>query len=378
MSGPSHTRGQFVRAHEGHAAFVPAHLPRTWRLGPALVMPLDRASRAIAMLAGVGETLPNPHLLIRPFARREAVLSSRIEGTQTSLAQLVLFEASGGKADPAGDAREVANYVRASELGLQLLRSLPLSVRLFNQVHAELMSGVRGQDRRPGELRREQVWIGGAGTGIGEARYVPPPPQNVRDLLTDLERFLNADPEIPPLIQCALAHYQFEAIHPYLDGNGRMGRLLIVLFLHQRRVLTTPLLYLSAYFERHRSEYYDRLLHVSTRGEWDAWIGFFLRGVEEQSRDALERARRIRDLRELYRDRLQELRASANALRLLDLLFEQPAMTPARAAELLGSTWAGAKGVLERLRGAGVVELAAARAPLIYVARELIESLEGA
>jgi Fic family protein len=340
-------------------------------------MPLDRASRAIAMLAGVGETLPNPHLLIRPFARREAVLSSRIEGTQTSLAQLVLFEASGGRADPAGDGLEVANHVRASELGLELLHTLPLSVRLFNTVHHELMSGVRGQDRMPGELRREQVWIGGDGTGIDDARYVPPPPARVRDLLTDLEGFLNGDFEIPPLIQCALVHYQFEAIHPYLDGNGRMGRLLIVLYLYQQRVLTTPLLYLSAYFERHRAEYYDRLLNVSARGDWDGWLKFFLLGIEEQSRDALSRARRIRDLRERYRERLQESRASANALRLLDLFFEQPAMTPALASERLASTWAGAKGVLERLRSAGIVELAATRSPLIYVARELVESLDG-
>ncbi len=328
------------------------------------------------MLAGVGETLAYPHLLIRPFLRREAVLSSKIEGTQTSLSDLFLYEASGAKRDRGGDAREVQNYVAALEHGLERLDSLPLSVRLFNEVHSVLVAGVRGEIMKPGELRTEQVWIGSDGTSIGQARFIPPPAGAVRDLLTDLERFVNEDIEMPPLIQCALMHYQFETIHPYLDGNGRVGRLLIVLFLCAKRVLPTPLLYLSAYFERRRQEYYDRLLELSVTGDWETWLKFFLLGVEEQSLDAIARSRRVRDLQERYRHELQSVKASANVLRLLDALFEQPFMTPSLAAGILNVTWPGAKGVLERLRDAGIIEVLVERGPMMYVARELLDVIE--
>ncbi len=368
--------GRLVPTHQGESAFVPDPLPRTLEFSSSTVSLLDRASRAVSILAGVGETLPNPHLLIRPFLRREAVLSSKIEGTQTSISDLFLYEASGAKRDRGGDAREVRNYVEALEHGLERLEALPLSVRLFNEVHSVLMAGVRGEDRRPGELRTEQVWIGSVGTSIGEARFIPPPADLVRDLLTDLEQFINEELEMPPLIQCALMHYQFETIHPYFDGNGRVGRLLIVLFLCARRVLPTPLLYLSAYFERNRDQYYDRLLELSSSGAWEPWLQFFLAGVEEQSRDAIARSRRVRSLLERYRRELQERKASANALRLLDALFESPFMTPALAAKMLGVTWPGAKGVLERLRAAGIIEVLAGKGPLMYVARELLEVIQ--
>jgi len=369
-------RGHLAPTYQGEMAFVPHPLPRELTLSSRLVVQLDRASRAVSVLAGVGETLPNPHLLIRPFLRREAVLSSKIEGTQASLSDLLLYEVSDTKRDPSGDAREVRNYVRAMEQGQEMLHELPLSVRLFNGLHAVLMEGVRGRDRRPGELRTEQVWIGSEGGSISDARFIPPPAQVVPDLLADLERFVNEDVEMPPLIQCALMHYQFEVIHPYFDGNGRVGRLLIVLFLCARQVLTTPLLYLSAYFEHRRQEYYDRLLDVSVTGEWEPWLRFFLDGVEQQSLDAIARSRRVRDLHEQYRRLLQQPRASGNALRLLDALFESPYMTPAIAARTLGVTWHGAKGVLERLRAAGVVELLGGRGPTIYVARTLFNVIE--
>jgi len=368
--------GYLVPAHQGEQAFVPHHLPRALDFEAALVSQLDSASRAVSMLAGVGETLPNPHLLIRPFLRREAVLSSRIEGTQTSISDLFLYEASGARRDPSHDAREVQNYVRALERGLAMLDSLPLCVRLFNELHAVLMEGVRGKDRRPGALRTEQVWIGHEGTPISEARFVPPPADLLPGLLTDLEKFMNEDLEMPPLIQCALMHHQFETIHPYFDGNGRIGRLLVVLFLCAKRVLTTPLLYLSAYFERNREEYYHELFQVSATGDWRPWLRFFLAGVEQQSRDAITRSRRVRQLHDRYRSALQDLRASANALRLLDALFERPFMTPASAAGLLHITWAGAKGVLERLRAAGIVEDVSGRGPIMYVARELLDLIE--
>ena len=372
ISGP---RGRLVSIEDGQQAFVPDSLPRDIELTSSLIYRLDEASRAIATLAGVGETIPNPHLLIRPFVRREAILSSRIEGTQASLSDLFLYEAS-STARPRGDVAEVANYVRALEHGLARLEELPICVRLNNEMHGVLLSKVRGSGTHGGELRTTQVWIGPAGTPIEDARYVPPPGPLVRDLLQDWEGFINSDSMLPPLIQCAMMHYQFEAIHPYLDGNGRIGRLLIVLFLCAKGVLTQPLLYLSAYFERDRDAYYDQLLRVSETGDWIAWLDYFLIGVAEQAHDALLRTRRVRALHGEMRDVLQENRESGNALRLLDELFERPFMTAPRAAELLDITTSGARGILDRLDALGIVELYPDRWPRLYVARELLNAIE--
>jgi Fic family protein len=367
--------GRWVKWKEGYETFVPDPLPRHLELDPALVYLLDRASRAVALLAGIGETLPNPHLLIRPFVSREAVLSSRIEGTQASLSDLFIYEASEARRDPAGDAREVANYVRALEHGLARLAELPISVRLLNEVHAKLLEGVRGEDRMPGELRNRQVWISELGTTMEEARFVPPPASAVRDLLGDLETFLNEDLQMPPLIQAALAHYQFEAIHPYVDGNGRVGRLLIVLFLCAKNVLSTPLLYLSAYLERLRDDYYDQLLRLSSTGDWQQWLRFFLRGVELQAKDAAARSRRLRKLQDRYRARLQSVR-SGNAHRLLEMLFAAPFMTAPRAARLLDVTLAAARRLLERLVALGILVEDRTTRPRFYIARELLWEVE--
>ena len=288
--------GHLETIENGNRAFVPDPLPREIELNPELIYQLDGASRAVSTLAGVAETVPNPHLLITPFLRREAVLSSRIEGTQASLTDLFRYEASEAGRPSKGDVAEVANYVTALEHGLERLNDLPICVRLANEMHEVLLRGVRGSGWLLGSLRSSQVYIGAPGTPIEEATYVPPPAHLVRDLLLDWENFVNQDTLLPPLIQCALMHYQFEAIHPYIDGNGRLGRLLIVLFLCAKGVLTQPLLYLSAYFERDRAAYYDHLLRVSVTGDWQAWIGYFLDGVVEQARDALHRARRLRDL----------------------------------------------------------------------------------
>ncbi|MPZ24270.1 MAG: Fic family protein, partial [Dehalococcoidia bacterium] len=279
-------RGRPVPTIGNQLAFLVNDLPRQTDLSARLVYLLDEASRAVAMLAGVGETLPNPHLLITPFLRREAVSSSAIEDTQASISDLFLYEAAGRDA---GDAREVANYVKAFIHGEQLLEALPLSVRLINQVHATLLTGVRGEDKSPGQIRNDQVWIGRPGTPIEEARFVPAPPNYIADCLADWERFVNESPEIPPLICCAMMHYQFEAIHPYRDGNGRVGRLLIALFLKATGVLPTPLLYLSDFFERNRTTYYERLNDISSSGSWDDWFAFFLDGVVEQAGDAIAR-----------------------------------------------------------------------------------------
>ena len=232
--------GQLIPIEDGQFAFMPYPLPRYLELDHSLIILLDRASRAVATLSGVGETLPNPQLLIRPFVRREAVLSSRIEGTQTSLSDLLLYEAS-DTGSPKGDLEEVINYIKASTHGLSLLGELPICVRLINIIHSVLLSGVRGADKQPGELRTNQVWIGAPGTPIQSAKFVPPPPNMIQDLLSDWERFVNQDNDLPPLIQCALMHYQFEAIHPFTDGNGRIGRLLIVLFLCAQQILPLPL-----------------------------------------------------------------------------------------------------------------------------------------
>ena len=259
--------GHLVPTIEGQRAFVPAPLPRHIEPSVQLMRSLEEAVSAVASLAGVGETIQNPYLLIRPFVRREAVLSSRIEGTQASIYDLFRYEASSGRR-PNGDVQEVANYVEALEKGLELLEGLPISLRLINQLHEVLMRGVRGGESRPGELRDEQVWIG-TRTPSREARYIPPPADQLRDLLLDWELFVNEPGSLPALFQCAMMHYQFEAIHPYRDGNGRIGRLLIPLFLYERDVLPKPLLYLSAYFERDRNVYYDQLLNVSVTGMGD-------------------------------------------------------------------------------------------------------------
>lgn len=367
--------GRFVPVEDGQQAFVPDGLPREIELPPELIYRLDEASRAVATLAGVGETIPNPHLLIRPFVRREAVLSSRIEGTQASLSDLFLYEAS-STARPRGDVFEVANYVQALEHGLGRLEELPICARLINEMHEVLLRRVRGAGMHAGELRSTQVWIGPAVTPIEDARYVPPPAPLVRDLLQDWETFINEDSILPPLIQCAMMHYQFEAIHPYIDGNGRIGRLLIVLFLCSKKVLTQPLLYLSAYFERDREAYYDQLLRVTETGDWVPWIEYFLIGVAEQAHDALLRTRRVRSLHEEMRDVLQSNRESGNALMLLDELFERPFMTAPRAAELLAITISGARGILDRLDALGIVELRPDTWPRLYVARELLAVIE--
>jgi Fic family protein len=367
--------GHLVPTVEGLKAFVPNPVPRELSLSSSLISALDKASLAVGTLAGVGETLQNPHLLITPFLRREAVLSSRIEGTQASISDVFIFEAGGERAE-APDTREVVNYVHALNLGLERLNELPICVRLTNEVHARLMHGVRGEDKTPAQLREHQNWIGTRGTNIEDARFIPPPPELVPDLMADWERFVNEDLDMPALIQCALMHYQFEAVHPYLDGNGRIGRLLITLFLCAREVLPTPLLYLSAYFDKRRDDYINHLYRVSATGEWEPWITFFLRGVEQQARDALIRSRRVRELHQRYVQLLQSKRESANALRLLDILFANPYVTAPRASEALGVTHAGAQGILNRLVRAGVLEHISGRWPRLYVARELLRAIE--
>ena len=365
--------GQLVPVGDGQRALVPDPLPRSIEMDSSLVYRLDEASRAVATLAGVGETIPNPHLLTQPFLRREAVLSSRIEGTQASLSDLYLYEAS---KKVRIDVLEVHNYVKALEEGIELLDQLPICMRLINRLHATLLSGVRGEQERPGEIRTAQVWIGRPGTPLEEAKFVPPPPSHVLDALGDWERFANEGLQMPPLVQCALLHYQFEAMHPYRDGNGRIGRLLIILFLYARKILPVPLLYLSAYFERDRQMYYDELLSVSVTGDWDAWLHYFLNGVIQQSNDSLRRARQIRELHEEYRAKVLDRRGSANSLKMVDLLFTRPYLTTPAASAELGITDVGARRILDKFVEMGLLYVIPNTWPRVYGALELVRMID--
>jgi Fic family protein len=365
--------GRVVQAAEGYAAFIPAPLPPELAYDSSLVLALSRADAALSELSGLGRQLSNPHLLIAPYVRREAVLSSRIEGTRASLSDLLLDEAEPDRSAD-GDVQEVRNYVAALEHGLERLPALPLSLRLVRELHERLMQGVRGDRATPGEFRRSQNWIGPAGSTPATAPYVPPPADALMGCLADWETFLHDRDRFPDLIQCAVMHEQFEAIHPFLDGNGRVGRLLITLFLVERSRLSQPLLYLSDYIEAHRQEYYDRLQRVRTDGDWPGWLRFFLVGVEATARSAVRQASRLMDLREAYRGRLIR---KPNALRLLDDLFINPYLTAARAVQVLGVSDPTARQAIGLLQGEGLLEEVTGRSwRRIYLARPILEVIE--
>ena len=368
--------GRTVDCPGGYRAYVPASLPPPLGWDIDLVRSLSAADQAVGRLAGEGRRLPNPHLLIAPFVRREAVLSSRIEGTVTTLGQVLAAEAGAAVEQNPDDLREVVNYVTALEYGLDRLDALPLSLRLVREVHEQLMRGVRGDFATPGEFRRSQNWIGPPGCNLSEATYVPPPFNELMGCLGDWERFLH-ELSMPPLVHAALVHSQFEAIHPFLDGNGRVGRLLITLLLVERRVMPSPLLYLSAYFESTRDEYYARLLAVTEHGEWEEWLDYFLRGVTLQAEDALLRIQRIDDLFSRWRGLLTDSQ-SALPVRALDLLTENPFWTVSGLAQSLGVAFSTAQRTIDRLGRAGIVQLVRpARRNRVYFAPEMLAVLEG-
>jgi len=369
--------GRVIRARGGYHAFIPAPLPPKLTYDDDLVLALSQADAALSELSGLGRHLPNPHLLIAPYVRREAVLSSRIEGTTTSLGELLLEEVAAGSArrDP-DDVREVRNYVRALEHGIPRLRSLPLSLRLVRELHERLMRGVRGEYATPGEFRRSQNWIGVPRSTVETAVYVPPPPEHLMEVLGAWERFLQDRGRTPDLVQCALMHEQFEAIHPFLDGNGRVGRLLISLFLIERGRLSQPLLYLSAYFEEHRREYYDGLQRVRTDGDWTGWIRFFLAGVEQISREAVAQAGRLMDLRERWRARLAD---RPKTVQLVDALLVNPYMSVARAQRLLEVSNPTARQAVARLEKLGLLtEVTGRDWRRLYLAKPILRVLENA
>ena len=368
--------GQAILTPGGYWAFIPAPLPPEISYDPSLVRALSRADAALSELSGLGRHIINPHLLIASYVRKEAVLSSRIEGTRAGIADLLINDLEAAESAGSADLWEVRNYVAALEYGIDRLNSLPLSLRLVREVHARLMEGVRGCHATPGEFRHSQNWIGPAGSTLVDAPYVPPPVDEMIDCLAKWELFLQDRETFPELIQCALLHEQFEAIHPFLDGNGRVGRLLITLFLIERGRLSQPLLYLSAYIETHRQEYYDLLQRVRTHGDWNSWLHYFLNGVEETSKQAVRQASELMDLRE----QLQiELRNKPRAVALIDPLFINPYITASRAAELLNVSLPTARQALRTLEESSVLQEVTGRAwGKTYVATRILNRIENA
>jgi len=343
--------GQYVRQVEGYQAFIPAPLPPQPppQIDQKTLNLLSRADLALGRLDGVTSILPNPDLFVAMFVRQEAVLSSQIEGTQSTLEDVLQFEVDEKGADLPKDIGEVVNYVNAIKFGLKRLRDLPLSLRLIREIHGRLLQGVRGGERTPGEFRRTQNWIGPAGCNLHTATFIPPPVHAMNPSLDNLERFLHDTDSFPVLIHCALAHAQFETIHPFIDGNGRVGCLLITFLLCQREILQRPLLYLSSYLKVRRAEYYDRLMAIRVSDDWEGWIKFFLRGVFEVSQAATATARKILELREKHRQRVK-------VPDLLDYLFEQPLVSINMVQVRFGWSYPTASKYVEQFVEAGILE----------------------
>jgi Fic family protein len=376
-SGDAWNPGILRRTPGGYDAFYPAPLPLTLDYPESTVNCLTDATAAVNRLAGVSRLLPSADILIGPYVRLEAVLSSRIEGTQATVGDLLLLEA-GGEVERREDVQEVLNYVEALRLAQDRLAELPLSSRLIRETHATLMRGVRGEQASPGEFRTTQNWIGPPGTLLADATFVPPPPEEVPAAIGALEHFLH-DRHLPNLIAVALAHYQFETIHPFVDGNGRIGRLLIPLMLIERGVLTVPVLYLSAYFERNRDEYYARLDEARFSGSPFGWLDFFLKGVAPYAHDAEERTVGLVDLQRGLRVRLQEGGATLTAIRLAERLIDRPYVTAPMVTRMLNVTFPTAQAAIDALQELGHLREITGRARnRIYQAFSIMEAVYSA
>jgi Fic family protein len=353
--------GQYIHQPTGYKAFIPKNLPPDppVRIDEEMLTLLSQADRALGRLDGSTEMLPNPDLFVFMYVRKEAVLSSQIEGTQASLMDVLEFEAQALEPGRPQDVPEVVNYIDAMNYGLERLNNLPLSLRLISEIHAKLLAGVRGGERSPGEVRRSQNWIGSPGiNGLTNATYVPPPPHEMSEALADLEKFFYDKKFMPLLIKVGLIHAQFETIHPFLDGNGRIGRLLITFLLCEKGILKLPLLYLSYYFKRYRSEYYERLQAIRDKGDWEGWLKFFLSGVYEVAKEATETARKIVNLREEHRARITtELgRTASKALLLLEMLYFRPIISVHTIMKARKLTYANANKPIKDLCNLGLLE----------------------
>ncbi|MGD0003090.1 MAG: Fic family protein [Anaerolineaceae bacterium] len=375
----SHAAGRTILTPTGFWAFVPNPLPPdiAWTL--PLVSALAEAERDLSRLAVLAGTFPFPRLLIQPFIRNEAVISSRIEGTHASLVDLYTYEtAQLSFFEQTDDVREVYNYVRATDYGLERLKTLPVSLHLIRELHSKLMEDVRGGTLTPGEFRRSQNWIGPVGSTPSSAPYVPPPVEEMYQTLDALEKFTHADTQIPPLARAGMIHYQFEAIHPFLDGNGRVGRLLIVLLLCEWGLLSQPLLNLSAYIEHYRQEYYDHLLAVSQRGAWETWLRFFLRGVSEQARDGVVRIERLQAIRIKYQAIVEADRNPERISAVVDFLFSRPIFSVRQVTDGLDIPFKTTQDYVEKLVQAGVLrEITGYARNRIFQADEILKVVQG-
>lgn len=369
--------GELVKNLNGDWCFIPAPLPGKLAWSDELVSILGVAERAMGRLTGVGQRLPNPKLVLRSFLRREAELSSRIEGTRAGVQDMVLFEQTQAVEEHVPDVREVHNNLRAIEHGVEQVKHRPISLSLIREMHQVLLKGVRGEDKTPGQFRTTQAHIGRT-HDIAEARFVPAPPHGIGPAMEAMESFIQAPCQLPPLVRVAMIHYQFEAIHPFADGNGRIGRVLILLLLCTEKVLPLPLLNPSAFLERHRREYYDRLLNVSQRGAWAEWVTFFARGIAQEAADAVDRVESLDRLRAEYHERVQTARASALLPKLVDQLFVNPAITTNAAARLLRVGYTSAQKSIEKLLRLGVLkEFTGQKRNRIFIAPEILSAIGG-
>ena len=370
--------GKVIQTLKGYLAFIPYPLPPNTSWSNKLMTALSKADRGLARLAELGNNFPAPHI-VRPFIRKEAVLSSQIEGTHTTFRELLGFEAGQISLfhDPE-DIREVHNYVRAVNYGLERLQTLPISIRLLREIHAVLMEGVRGGILTPGEVRRSQNWIGRPGAIIENARFVPPPVDEMVNCLSEMERFIHMDSELPPLLRIGMIHYQFEVIHPFLDGNGRLGRLLITFLLVYWNLLPKPLLNLSDFLETNRQEYYDRLLDVSQKGAWEAWLLFFLEGVHHQTDDACLRITRLQELRTTYQKLFTKDHSRKTLEILIDYLIGSPITSISQAQESLAvGSFNKVQRNIKKLEALGILhEVTGNKRNRIYHAREILKVLE--
>jgi len=375
----SQLAGKAIRTQTGYWTFLPNPLPPDIAWSSSLVTILSEAERDLSRLATLIGAFPFPRLLIQPFMRNEAVLSSRIEGTRASLVDVYTYEtAQLSFFERTNDVREVYNYVQAMDYGLERLKTLPISLRLIRELHEKLMENVRGGTLTPGEFRRSQNWIGPVGCTLSTAPFVPPPVEEMHLALGAFEKFIHADSEIPLLIRAGLIHYQFEAIHPFLDGNGRVGRLLIVLLLCEWGLLTQPLLNLSVYIEHYRQQYYDLLLGVSQKGEWEAWLQFFLRGVSEQSRESVFRMERLQTIRAQAQPIIDRDRNSNRMAAMIDFLFSRPVLSARQASDGLGIPFKTAQAYLSKLVRAGMLrEITGYARNRIYQADEILSAVQG-
>jgi Fic family protein len=350
--------GQYIQQPTGYKAFIPSPLPPNPTINPEGDMQklLSKADMALARLDGMGYILPNVNLLIAMYVKKEALLSSQIEGTQASLEDLFQFE-SGSKTKNINDVEEVVNYIKALNHGINRLDTLPMSLRLIKEIHEILMQGVRGGDKTPGEFKKSQNWIGPPGSTLKDATYVPPPPHEAISAMGDLEVYIHKSDDLPVLIDCALVHYQFETIHPFLDGNGRLGRLIITFYLHWKGVLEKPLLYLSYFFKKNRQEYYDRLNLARGKGNYEQWITFFLKGVVETAESAVETAKAILELQNTHRNLLWQKRVSSPlAVGVLEKLFYTPLISVNDIAKAFEISYQAASSLINQLEGIGILE----------------------